>query len=121
MKLEQLSAAELGRMVNRSEISPTDVITYFAKRIEERNPSINAFVYTKIEDALAEAKKLEDRLAKGEYCGPLAGVPVALKDFLPSKKGWTNSHGGVAALIQEDPENSVASFAPGETLPSIND
>ncbi len=107
MKLELLSAAELGRLVSKGEISPTEIIEYFAKRIEERNPSINAFVYTKTEDALHEAKKLEARLAKGEDCGPLAGVPIALKDFLPSKKGWTNSHGGVAALMQEDPEDSV--------------
>ncbi len=107
MKLELLSAAELGRLVNKGEISPTEIVEYFAKRIEERNPSINAFVYTKTEDALHEAKKLEARLAKGEDCGPLAGVPIALKDFLPSKKGWTNSHGGVAALMQEDPEDSV--------------
>ena len=107
MKLELLSAAELGRLVNKGEISPTEIVEYFAKRIEERNPSINAFVYTKTEDALHEAKKLEARLAKGEDCGPLAGVPIALKDFLPSKKGWTNSHGGVAALMQEDSEDSV--------------
>ena len=49
-----------------------------------------------------EAKLLEERIAKGENVGPLAGVPVGLKDFLPSKKGWTNSHGGVKSLIRED-------------------
>jgi amidase/aspartyl-tRNA(Asn)/glutamyl-tRNA(Gln) amidotransferase subunit A len=100
MKLERLSGCELGRLINKGEISPTEAIEYFKKRIEVRNPSLNAFTYTKFEDAFAEARKLEERLAKGEDCGPLAGVPIALKDFLPSKKGWTNSHGGVKALIQ---------------------
>ncbi|MCR5795558.1 MAG: amidase [Solobacterium sp.] len=107
MKLELLSAAQLGRLVNKKEVSPTDVVLYFKDRIERRNPSINAFVYTKFEDALKEAKALEDRLARNEDIGPLAGVPVALKDFLPSKKGWTNSHGGVKSLITEDAEDSV--------------
>ncbi|MCR4951788.1 MAG: amidase [Solobacterium sp.] len=107
MKLELLSGAELGRLVNRREVSPTEVVEYFRKRIEERNPSINAFVYTKYEEALQEAKKLEARLARGEDVGPLAGVPAALKDFLPSKKGWPNSHGGVRSLIMDDPEDSV--------------
>lgn len=107
MKLETLSGAQLGRLVNKGEISPTEIVTYFKERIETRNPSINAFTYTKFEDAYADAKKLEARLAKGEDCGPLAGVPVALKDFLPSRKGWTNSHGGVKALMQTDPVSSV--------------
>lgn len=107
MQLERLSAAELGRLVNKGEISPTDVIRYFQKRIEERNPSINAFSYTKFEEAMADALELEKKLAHNENAGPFAGVPVALKDFLPSKKGWTNSHGGVRSLIQTDPADSV--------------
>ena len=107
MDLELLSGVELGKEVNTGNISPTEVIEYFAGRIKARNPSINAFVYTRIEDALSEAGSLEKRLADKEDVGPLAGVPVALKDFLPSKKGWTNSHGGVRSLIREDPEDSM--------------
>ena len=107
MSLEKLSGVELGAEVKRGRITPTEVIDFFAERIEARNPGINAFVYTKIEDAKAEAKKLEERLARGEETGPLTGVPIGLKDFLPSKKGWTNSHGGVKSLIMEDPADSV--------------
>ena len=93
---------ELGDMVNNKEISPVEVIDYFQKRINQRDPSLNAFTYTKFDEALEEAKSLESRIMKGEYCGPFAGVPIGLKDFLPSKKGWTNSHGGVKSLIQVD-------------------
>jgi amidase/aspartyl-tRNA(Asn)/glutamyl-tRNA(Gln) amidotransferase subunit A len=102
MKLEYLSGIELGKEVNSGNLTPTEIVHYFEKRIKERNPSLNAFTYLKIEDALNEAKLLEERIAKGENVGPLAGVPVGLKDFLPSKKGWTNSHGGVKSLIRED-------------------
>ena len=107
MELYKLSGVELGREVNSGNISPTEVIRYFADRIEERNESLNAFTYTKTEDALNEAEKLEKRLASGEKAGPLAGVPVGLKDFLPTKKGWTNSHGGVRSLIRTDTEDSA--------------
>ena len=107
MELEKLSGTELGAEVNKGNVTPTEVIEYFADRIKKRDPVINAFTYTKFEDALTEAKKLEKRLAAGEYAGPLAGVPVGLKDFLPSKKGWTNSHGGVRSLIMEDDADSV--------------
>ena len=105
-QLEKLSAAELGRAVRKGELSPTEVIRFFEERIETRNPSINAFVYTRFEEAEAAARVLEKRLAAGEAVGPFAGVPFGLKDFLPSKQGWPNSHGGVKALIREDPESS---------------
>lgn len=103
---ETLSAAELGRAIAEKRLSPTETIRYFAARIEKRNPSLNALVYTKFHYAEAEAKKLEARLAHGESVGPFAGVPFALKDFLPSKKGWPNSHGGVRALIRPDEADS---------------
>jgi len=107
MELERLSGVQLGELVNTKQVSPTEVINYFAERIQARNPSINAFTYTKIEDAMEEARQLEKRIQSGEYCGPFAGVPVALKDFLPSKKGWTNSHGGVKSLVAVDDADSM--------------
>ena len=105
-KLETLSAAQLGREIRSAHVTPTEAVEYFARRIEARNPSLNAFVYTKFEYALQQAKQLEARLASGEDVGVFAGVPFALKDFLPSKRGWTNSHGGVRALIMPDDADS---------------
>ena len=105
-KLKKMSAADIARLVNGKEISPLEVIEYFIERITLRNKSINAFVYTDFDYALKEAEKLEKRILKGEYIGPFAGVPFALKDFLPSKKGWNNSHGGVKSLIAKDSVNS---------------
>lgn len=107
MNLERLSASELGDKVTRKELSPVEVIEYFSDRIEKRNNRINAFTYTKTDEAIKEAKALEKRILSGENVGPFAGVPVALKDFLPSKKGWTNSHGGVQSLIRVDDADSV--------------
>ncbi len=106
MELERLSGARLGELINTRQISPVEVIEYFTKRIEERNPSVNAFTYLKTEEALKEARALEECIMRDGYAGPLAGVPFALKDFLPSKKGWTNSHGGVRSLIRTDTEDS---------------
>lgn len=107
MQLEKLSGLELGELVNQKEVSPVEVIKYFEKRISERDPSLNAFTYTMIDDALNEAKMQEERIMNGENLGPFAGVPVGLKDFLDSKMGWKNSHGGVEALIREDIADSM--------------
>ena len=106
-QLEKLCAYELGEMVNNHLITPTEVIRYFEDRILKYNKDINAFVYTKFDSAYKKAKKLEEKLAKNIYCGPFAGVPFALKDFLPSKKGWTHSYGGVKCLIEEDAYTGV--------------
>ena len=106
-KLERLNAYEIGRLVNKRIISPLEVVDYFIERINKRNPSINAFTYLKVEEARKEAKRIEERLNNHEDVGPFAGVPFALKDFLPSKKGWNNSKGGVKSLVREDPISSV--------------
>ena len=104
-ELKDMSAREIGKAVNNKQISPTEVLQYFEKRIEEENPKLNAIVYIKFDEAYERAKELEKELDKGAYY-PLAGVPFALKDFLPSKKGWTNTHGGVKSLQAVDSESS---------------
>lgn len=106
MKLEKLSALELGKLVNNKIISPVEVIEYFYKRIQERDRSLNAFSYVEYYDALYEAKMLEAEIMSGNTTKPLAGVPVCLKDFLPSKKGWTHSYGGIEQLVEEDKVDS---------------
>ena len=105
MELEKLSGIEIGKLVNSRQVSAVEVIQYFQKRIEERNPSLNAFTYTRFDEALEVAKEQEKRILAGKYIGPLAGVPVGLKDFLPAKKGWTASHGGVKSFITTDEED----------------
>lgn len=107
VKLENLSAIELGELVNSKVVSPVEVIDYFIKRIEKWNFRTNAFVYTKYDEAHFEAVELEKRIMNGEDVGPLAGVPIGLKDFLPTKKGWTASHGGVKSLITVDQEDDI--------------
>ena len=82
MELEKLSGVELGHLVNTKQISPREVIRYFKDRIQKFNPSLNAFTYTKFDDAMEEAEWIEDRIMAGENVGPFAGVPVGLKDFL---------------------------------------
>lgn len=106
MEFHKYSAAELGKLVNSKQISIKEVLNYFRDRIECRNKSINAIVYTKWKDAYAEAEILQRRINSGENAGPFAGVPIALKDFLPSKKGWMNTHGGVKSLTRVDEYDS---------------
>ena len=50
--------------------------------IAQKNPSINAFVEVFTQDALSQAKAIDEKRARGEKLGPLAGVPVGIKDNL---------------------------------------
>ena len=52
------------------------------RQIETSNPALNSFLLVDPDDALARAQKVDARLAAGEAPGPLAGVPIAIKDNL---------------------------------------
>lgn len=105
-KLEELSALELAAAIKSRQVSPLEVIEYFEKRIITRNPSINAFVYEKFDYAKKAAAELSQKLSKGFEGGVFAGVPFALKDFLPTKKGWKSTHGGVKSYTRVDDADS---------------
>ena len=80
MSLHAATAAELARGLRAKEYSAVEVAGHFLDRIERANPALNAFVTVTRERALADAKRADARLAKGEG-GPLTGVPLAHKDI----------------------------------------
>ena len=57
-----------------------EITRYYLEQIAQKNPQINAFVEVFEQDALAQAKAVDAKKARGEKLGPLAGVPVAIKD-----------------------------------------
>lgn len=99
-QLAYMSASELASRIRRRELSPVDVTQAFIERIEERNSSINAFVYFGFDDAHKAAKRAEQALMSGEEIGPLHGVPTAIKDLFDFKPGWVSTFGGIRALRQ---------------------
>lgn len=76
-------AIELREMIQDRSISPVEVITAFLDRIEKVNPVINAYCTPVPEMALQSAREAEAAIMKGEAAGPLAGIPVSIKDVTP--------------------------------------
>jgi len=74
------SARELVQLIRAKQLSPVELMEETLKRIETTNPSINAFVAVRAEQAMAEAKLTAERIASGKDPGPLAGIPVGVKD-----------------------------------------
>jgi amidase len=88
------TATELARRIREREVSPVEVMDATLRRIEERNPRLNAFVHLAFEEAMAAAREAERR----EPAGSLHGVPTALKDLFDFKPGWLATMGGIPAL-----------------------
>ena len=79
---EFFTIAELSGRFRNGEISPVEVTRACLEKIEKLNPSLNAFITVMAESALAEARAAEEEIRKGEWRGPLHGIPIALKDLI---------------------------------------
>jgi amidase len=97
-ELAYVSAAELALRIRSRRLSPVEVVDAAISRIEQRNPSLNAFVFTYFADARQRARAAEHAVMSGAELGPLHGVPAAIKDLFGMKPGWKNSFGGIRAL-----------------------
>ncbi len=80
-----LTAEEIAQKVQNGEVTAEEVTLYFLDRIEKQDPSIGAFLRTCRERAIAKAKEVDAKRARGETLGKLAGVPVAIKDNIHIK------------------------------------
>lgn len=75
-------ASVIARLVQSREISPVEVVTATLEAIARLDPLLNAFCTLAPEAALSAARALEARILAGEAVGPLAGVPVGIKDLI---------------------------------------
>ena len=66
--------------VTSGKKSAEEITRYYLAQIAEKNPQINAFVEVFEQDAIAQAKAIDAKKARGEKLGALAGVPVGIKD-----------------------------------------
>ena len=80
--LAAMSARQLAAGIRRREFSPSEALDAALRRIESLDPQLNAFITVTADQARVEAREVERRLAAGEPVGPLAGVPVAVKDII---------------------------------------
>lgn len=81
MNLMNETAVELGKKIQSGEATAPDAALAALERIKKSEPALNSFVTVLSEDAvLARAEDVQKKIENGELTGPLAGVPVAIKD-----------------------------------------
>jgi aspartyl-tRNA(Asn)/glutamyl-tRNA(Gln) amidotransferase subunit A len=74
--------SELSQRLRGREVSSVEITQDCLVRIERLNSALNAFITVMSESALAEARRAEAEILRGEWRGPLHGVPIALKDLI---------------------------------------
>ena len=80
MSIMSLTAVELGRKIKTGEISVREAAKAALDAIEKKETSVHSFVTVDYDGALARAKEVQKQINEGALTGPLAGVPVAVKD-----------------------------------------
>ena len=80
--LTQLPAGELATLVRTKQVSPVEITEAALYRVEQLDPKLHAFVELTAERARSRATELAEQIAHGGDPGPLAGVPLGVKDLI---------------------------------------
>jgi len=81
----RMTAAQIAAAVRNGEVSAAEVTDAHLARIEQVEPQVRAFLHVAADEAREAAKAVDRHRAAGEELGPLAGVPLALKDVFTTK------------------------------------
>ena len=85
MELFDLTALELGAKIRAREIGVEEAVRACLARMEEKEPQVHAFIRVTREQALRRAREVQKGIDEGVYTGPLAGVPMAVKDLISTR------------------------------------
>lgn len=96
--LSYATATQIAQDIAQKRISPVEVMDAVIARIEQRNPSLNAIVVQRFDEARAAAREAEAEIAAGRNRGPLHGVPTLIKDLFDFKPGWPATFGGIPSM-----------------------
>ena len=79
-ELLQLTISEIAPLIQAREVSPVELTEAALAEAERRQPTLNSFITIMREQAMEQAEQAEDELSRGEYRGPLHGIPIGIKD-----------------------------------------
>ena len=85
MSLTSLTAVELGKKIKAKEVTVKEALEAVFAQIDKSEETINSYVNLYREEAFQKAEEVQKKIDAGELTGPLAGVPVAIKDNICTK------------------------------------
>ena len=108
-KLAYMSITEQAELIKTKEISPLDLVDLYLRRIEKWDGVLHAWITVCADSARRDAKRAETEITKGNYRGPLHGIPFGAKDQITTGQVPTT----MASIIQPD-------FGEGMTATVVN-
>jgi aspartyl-tRNA(Asn)/glutamyl-tRNA(Gln) amidotransferase subunit A len=136
-EIVKLTISELAPKIKSREISPVEVTEAALDQANRFQPRLNSFITLLLEQAMSQAREQEAALMRGEYHGPLHGIPIGIKDNLatagirttvgskvlaehvPSEDAYTVSRCKEAGAIILGKEN-LEEFAAGSTSNNLH-
>ncbi len=103
-----LATAELSDLIRRREVSPVEATSAYLDRIDALNFKFNSYLTVCRNEAMTAAEEAERAIARGEYLGPMHGIPVAVKDQI-----WTK---GIRTTVGS---RLMADFFPDEDATAV--
>src|SRR3990170_4129882 len=117
-ELHFATIAEAADLIRARKLSPVELAQAHLKRIAELDPQLNAYVTVTADPALEQARRAEQEIAKGNYRGPLHGIPFGLKDIYNTRGILTTAGSRVCSgnVPDEDATTVRKLYAAGAVL-----
>ncbi len=85
MQLTNLTLSDASQLIRAEAITPLELTQACLDRIRQVDPLLNSFITLTAETALADARQAGEQIHRGDYLGPLHGIPLALKDLYETR------------------------------------
>ena len=80
MNITELTVHELQEKIKNKELTISEITEAYCNRIQEKEPEVEAFITTYLEEAKAQAKKIQEKINNNEITDEFAGIPIGIKD-----------------------------------------
>ncbi|MBM3947848.1 MAG: amidase [SAR202 cluster bacterium] len=84
-ELHYLTIGQAGRLIKERKLSPVELTRVMLERVEKMGGTLQTYITLLRDEAMAQAKAAEAEIRRGNYRGPLHGIPIALKDNYDTK------------------------------------
>jgi aspartyl-tRNA(Asn)/glutamyl-tRNA(Gln) amidotransferase subunit A len=113
-----LTIREAGALLRSGQLSPVELTRAFLERIDRLDKTLQAYITVLPEQAMVAARVAEAEMLRGDYKGPLHGIPVALKDLYDTRGIKTTASSRVMAqrVPSEDATTTARLAAAGTIL-----
>ena len=117
-ELHYLTIGEAGVLLKAGELSPVELTRAFLDRIEALDEALECYITVLHDEAMSEARQAEAEILRGEYRGPMHGIPIALKDLYDTEGVLTTASSKVMAdrVPSEDATTTARLRAAGAVL-----